>query len=157
MPALDRDAYLSGRVDEQLNWLSRASRSNKRVFLSLRILEILLGTSITVFSPYANRVAWAPLAIALAGGGIALSGGWLALSRSQENWVRYRSLSESLKREKFLFLTGSPPYDRGDSSFTQFVTATEALMIEERAGWARQLSQQEEADAVTSRTGPGQR
>ncbi len=150
MPALDRDTYLSSRVDEQLNWLSRASRTNKRVFLSLRIFEILLGTSITIFSPYAARVAWAPLAIAVAGGGIALSGGWLALSRTQENWVRYRSLSESLKREKFLFLTGSPPYDRHQTSFPQFVTATEALMIEERGGWARQISQQAEPGEAVS-------
>lgn len=62
----------------------------------------------------------------------------------------YRSLSESLKREKCLFLTGSPPYDKGDSLFTQFVTATEGQSIVERAYWARQLSQQELAGAATS-------
>jgi hypothetical protein len=49
-----------------------------------------------------------------------------------------------------LFLTGSPPYDRGDSLFTQFVTATEGQSIVERAYWARQLSQQELAGAATS-------
>ncbi|MDM7953934.1 MAG: DUF4231 domain-containing protein [Cyanobium sp. CZS 25K] len=150
MPALDRDAYLSSRVDDQLSWLSRASKANKRVFLSLQIFEILLGNSITIFSPLAARVSWAPLAIAVAGGGIALSGGWLALSRNQENWVRYRSLSESLKREKDLFLTGSPPYDQGETSFKHFVTATEALMIEERAGWARQMSQRADAGVPMS-------
>jgi hypothetical protein len=145
MPALDRDDYMSSRVDGQLTWLSRASKTNKRVFLSLRICEILLGTSITIFSPYAAKVSWAPLLIAMAGGGIALSGGWLALSRNQENWVRYRGLNETLKREKYLFLTGSPPYDKGEKSFTSFVTATEALMLEERGGWARQISQQADA------------
>lgn len=85
-----------------------------------------------------------------ADGSVGIEGDWLALSRSQENWVGYRSLSESLKREKCLFLTGSPPYDRGDSSFMQFVTATEGQSVVERAGWARQLSQHELAGAATS-------
>jgi hypothetical protein len=150
MPALDQNTYLSSRVDDQLSWLSRASKANKRVFLSMRIFEILLGTSITIFSPFANKVGWAPLAIAVAGGGIALSGGWLALCRNQENWVRYRSLNEALKCEKYLFLTGSPPYDDNDEqkSFTRFVAATEALMSGERAGWAKLVSQKADAGAA---------
>jgi hypothetical protein len=146
MPLLYRDSYLSSRVDDQLSWLSRASKSNKRVFLTLRIFEIVLGTSITNFSPHAGRVPWGPLAIAMAGGGIALSGGWLALNRNQENWVRYRSLGESLKREKYLFLAGTPPYDVEETVFTNFVVASEALLLDERAGWARQVSQQANAD-----------
>lgn len=150
MPVLDRDTYVTSRIDDQLSWLSRASRANKRVFVSLRIFEIVLGTSITIFSPYAARLAWGPLAIAVAGGGIALSGGWLALNRNQENWVRYRSLGESLKREKYLFLTGTPPYDIETKAFTAFVTTSEGLMLEERAGWARQVSQQVEADVPVS-------
>lgn len=154
MPVLDRETYLNSRVDDQLSWLSRASRANKRVFLSLRIVEIVLGTSITIFSPYAARLPWGPLAIAMAGGGIALSGGWLALNRNQENWVRYRSLGESLKREKFLFLTGTPPYDLEKTAFTRFVAASEALMLEERAGWARQVSQQVEAEVPVSPSPP---
>jgi hypothetical protein len=145
MPALDRDTYLSSRVDEQLSWLSRVSKINKRRYLGLRIFEILLGTSITIFSPYAARVSWGPLAIALAGGGIALSGSLLALNRNQENWVRYRSLNEALKREKYLFLTGSPPYDDEETSFTRFVASTEALMSGERASWARQMSKKADA------------
>ncbi len=152
MPALDRDTYLSGRVEDQLKWLSRASKANKRGFLRLRIFEILLGTSITIFSPYAGRVGWGPLAIAVGGAGIALSGSLLALNRNQENWVRYRSLKEALEREQFLFLTGTPPYDTGDRAFPSFVTAAEALMIEERAGWARQISQLADAGVQAAPT-----
>ena len=82
-------------------------------------------------------MAWAPLAIAFAGGGIAVSGALLALNRSQENWVRYRSLAEGLKREKYLLLTGTPPYDQGDQAFHRFVLAAEDLMAEERGSWSR--------------------
>jgi hypothetical protein len=153
MPPLDQDKYLSSRVDEQLAWYSRTSRANKRGFLRLRIFEIALGTSITIFSPYAVKVGdLGALAIAVAGGGIALSGSLLALNRNQENWVRNRSLSEALKREKYLFLTGTAPYDDKEKAFARFVTAAEALMADERAGWARQAAQP--ADASVSAAPP---
>lgn len=153
MPPLDQDKYLSSRVDKQLEWYSRTSRANKRGFLRLRIFEIALGTSITIFSPFAvNFGDLGALAIAVAGGGIAISGSMLALNRNQENWVRNRSLSEALKREKYLFLTRTAPYDDEEKSFTRFVTAAEALMADERAGWARQAAQP--ADASVSASPP---
>jgi len=140
--SMDQESYLSQRVDDQLNWLSKASKASKKGFMRLRILEILLGTAITVFSPYAGRFGWGPLAIAMAGGGIALSGSLLALNRNQENWVRYRSLNEALKREKLLFLTrATPAYQDDRQAFASFVIAVESLMSEERSGWARLISQ----------------
>jgi hypothetical protein len=134
---MDQDAYLKQRVDDQLQWLSHASKTNKRHFLAWRVLEILLGTSITILSPISGSLPWAPLTIAVAGGGIAVSGALLALSRNQENWVRYRSLAEGLKREKYLFLTAAPPYEKADDAFPRFVLAAEDLMSEERGGWSR--------------------
>lgn len=153
MPPLDQDKYLTSRVDDQLDWYSRTSTANKRGFLRLRIFEIALGTSITIFSPFAvDFRPWGALAIAVAGGGIAVSGSLLALNRNQENWVRNRSLSEALKREKYLFLTRTPPYDDEEKAFTRFVMAAEALMADERAGWARQAAQP--ADASVSAAPP---
>lgn len=58
MTMLDSDAYLQDRLNQQLTWLSKASRNNKRNFLQLRILEVLLGTGITIFSPFAMQWDW---------------------------------------------------------------------------------------------------
>lgn len=151
MAVLDADAYLQDRLNQQLAWLSKASRANKRTFLRLRILEVLLGTGITIFSPFATRWGWGPLAIALAGGGIAVSGALLALNRHQENWLRYRSLAEALKREKYLFLTGTLPYDDPTTAFPRLVTACESLLSSENSHWNQQMSQQSEALATEPR------
>ena len=148
MAVLDADAYLLDRLNQQLAWLSKASRSNKRTFLRLRILEVLLGTGITIFSPFVTRWGWGPLAIALAGGGIALSGSLLALNRHQENWLRYRGLAESIKRQKYLFLTGTLPYDDPTTAFHRLVTACESLLSAENSHWSQQMSQQIEAPAT---------
>lgn len=47
------------------------NKPNRSRLLNLRIFEILLGTSITIFSPFAAVISWGELAISLAGGGIA--------------------------------------------------------------------------------------
>lgn len=151
MAMLDAEAYLQDRVDQQLAWLSQASRANKRTFLRLRILEVLLGTGIMIFSPFATRWGWGPLAIALAGGGITVTGSLLALNRHQENWVRYRGLAEALKREKYLFLTGTLPYDDPTTAFPRLVTACESLLSAENSHWSQQMTQQSEAPVTKTR------
>lgn len=138
MPRLEPDTYISERLDAQLQWLSRASRRNKRQFVLWRAFDILLGTCVMIFSPFARTVPWVPLWLAIAGGGIAISGSLLALNRNQENWVRYRTLAENLKREKYLFLTGTAPYDHADA-FRQFVATSEAMMLDERLVWGRRI------------------
>lgn len=150
MALLDQDTYVAERVEGQLTWLSRASKANKQGFLRLRMVEILLGTSITVFSPYASNFRWGALAIAVAGGGIAVASSVLALNRNQENWVRYRSLSEALKHEKYLYMTGTSPYADPDRAFGTFVSTVEALMLEEQSGWAKMAAQEQGGGAAAS-------
>lgn len=138
MAPLDPATYLSERIDTQLDWLSERCRRHKRAFRRWRLLQILLGSGITILSPFAASRSWVPIVLAIAGAGVALSGSLLALHRNHETWLRYRGLAESLKREKYLFLTGSPPYDHPDLAFRRFVVVAEDLMLEERLIWTRQ-------------------
>lgn len=138
MAELDREAYLEQRVDDQLRWLGQSSRRSKKMFIGLSIVEILLGTAITVGSPFIGGSSLGRTLIAIAGGGVAITGSVLALTRSQENWIRYRSLAEQLKREKYLFTTDTPPYGgEPEQSLHHFVNQVESLMLEERGAWAR--------------------
>ena len=142
---LFRSAYLQERLEDQLTWLSKVSRGNKRAFLRLRLLQILLGASITIFSPFAARFVWGSLVVSLAGGGVAVAGSVLALHRPQENWLRYRGLAQALKHEKYLFITGTPPYDVPETAFQRLVSTCEALMAAESNQWIRQMSPPVEA------------
>jgi len=146
--AMDSNAYLTERVDEQLSWLGRKSRASKAAFMRYRLLGILLGALITVLSPYAGRKeeifsVWIPPALQLAGVGVALSGALLALNQHQENWLRYRSLKEAIEREKMLYLTGSTDAYASPEGFHQFVRTLEDLLASERTSWVRQTSQQD--------------
>ncbi len=151
MAALDSEAYLHDRLDDQLIWLSRASRRSKAAFRRLRLLEILLGTGITIFSPYAVKMPWGALAIALAGGGVAVSGSLLAMNRHQENWLRYRSLGEALKREKFLYLARAEPYANEPDAFPRLVINAESLLGQESSVWLSQMNRKAEPPEMPTR------
>jgi hypothetical protein len=146
---MDSETYLSERLEPQLDWLSKASRTNKKAYLRYRMLGIVLGAGITILSPYSdknvkwNGIALVPLVLQLCGAGVALSGALLALNQHQENWLRYRSLKEALEREKWLYITGSSAPYSGSDSFRRFVCNAEAMMGEERSIWLNQSSDAE--------------
>lgn len=157
MTSLNPEAYLEQRVDDQLRWLSQSSKRNKRTFMSLAIFEVVLGTAITVAAPLIGTHPSGRTLIAIAGGGVAITSSVIALSRSQENWVRYRSLAEQIKREKFLYTTGTPPYNGvQEESFHDFVNQVESMMLEERGSWSRSTRGEGTDDSVrtvSARTG----
>lgn len=149
MPSMDSETYLSERLEPQLTWLGKASRTNKAAYLRYRLLGIVLGAAITILSPYSdkkinwNGIALVPLVLQLCGAGVALSGAMLALNQHHESWLRYRSLKEALEREKWLYITGSSSAYSGGESFRRFVSNAEAMMGEERSVWLNQASDTE--------------
>ena len=157
---MDAEAYISERLQPQIAWLGKTSRSNKAAYLRYRLLGISLGGLIAILSPYAaskwhwNGIALVPLLLQLSGAGVALCGALLALNRHQENWLRYRSLKESLEREYWLFRTGSSEAYVGPEASHAFVRTAEALMGEERSIWLDQSSHPGHAPAGAG-TSPG--
>ena len=62
----------------------------------------------------------------------------LGLYNFQENWIKYRATCESLKKEKFKFITQVSPYD-DDNTFALLVEHVEDLISKENTDWSQQL------------------
>ena len=62
----------------------------------------------------------------------------LGLLHLQEHWIGYRAIAEALKREKFLFLSQTEPYDGGDA-FRLLVQRVEALLSREGTEWVQSM------------------
>ena len=58
------------------------------------------------------------------------------LGQHHENWLEYRTTCESLKHEKYLFLTRTEPYD-SNAAFALLVRRVESLLSKENSAWAR--------------------
>jgi hypothetical protein len=69
---------------------------------------------------------------------VAVIASLLGLLQLQERWIEYRGTAESLRREEFLFLTQTEPYDKNDA-FHLLVQRVEALLSKENTEWAQSM------------------
>jgi len=131
---MNAEEYLKERVEDQIRWFNDKSGWSQRWFKQLRAVEIVLGCAIAFLVGYADAYPTVKVAAGVMGVAVAAIGGLLSLYRFQENSVEYRVTAESLKREKFLFLTQAPPFN-GEDRFQVLVVRIENILGAENAKW----------------------
>lgn len=153
MPAdadLSAERYLKERVDDQIAWHSRKSAANKMMYRTLTTINIAAAALIPFLSAFAlilaEDSAYVRALPVIAGGvGVLLtvSSGILTVYRFHENWVDFRLIAESLRREKYLYLARAEPYDaapargRGPgASFALLVERVEGLIARTTVTWS---------------------
>jgi len=97
-------------------------------------MEIIIAALIPLLSGYASQRSSINYTIAILGFTIVFIAGILTLYRFQENRTSYRTTCETLKHEKFLFITNSKQYDEKDA-FSLFVQRIEGHISKEYSTW----------------------
>ena len=143
---MDESQYLDERIEDQISWYDKKSQWNQKWFRRLKISEVAAAASIPFLVGYIEVHGGIKLAVGALGVLIAIISSGIALYKFHENWIEYRTTSESLKHEKFLYLTNCPPYE-GEDKFCLFVERIESLISKENTAWA-QISKQVEAGSV---------
>ena len=128
--------YIQERVDHQFNWYDDKSQAAQKSFKQLRTTEVVLAASIPFLAGLIQFSPLIPFLIGLIGVCIVILASVLSLNQYQENWIEYRTSCESLKHEKYLFLTASEPYD-SPSPFPLFVERIEGLISKENSAWSQ--------------------
>ncbi|GAB1259352.1 DUF4231 domain-containing protein [Aurantivibrio plasticivorans] len=144
---MNEKEYISSRIDDQIAWYDRKSQNSQCWFKWLRGIEFLSAAFIPMVAGFAKDPFPVTLVVALLGALIAVISSVVSLNQFQENWIKYRATYESLKREKFLFLTKSEPYHE-EEPFRLFVQRAEDLISKENRAW----SQYTQAGTEKSRT-----
>ena len=132
------DDYLKERVEDQIDWYSKKSSIGKKFYIRIRTIEIIFGFSISLISLFLKRdlsgVAIGALSFSLAG-----LNSFLLLNKYQENWLQYRSTSELLKQEKYMFIGKSGTYNTEEEGerFKLFVERCETIISSENINWAQ--------------------
>src|SRR6266702_5012747 len=132
------DDYIEQRLNDQINWYDRKSSTNQRWFKRLRFAEIVAAATIPFLSGFAGNSFSIKIAIGALGVVVAVIASLLGLLQLQEHWIEYRATAESLRKEKFLFLTQTEPYDK-DDAFHLLVQRVEALLSQENIDWAQSM------------------
>ena len=142
------EEYVKTRLDAQIEWYDRKSVTAQRSFKALRLAEIVCAALIPLLSGYVDtNTPTISVSVGILGAAVAVVAGVLGLYQFERNWVEYRATCESMKKLKFLFLTGAEPFNQDPArSYDLLVQRVEALVSKETAHWAHQrLKPTEEA------------
>jgi hypothetical protein len=133
---MKEEDYISKRVDNQIDWYDSKSKKAQLWFKRLRGIEIISAAAIPLIAGFAEEPVPVTLIVGLLGALIAVISSIISLNQFQENWTEYRTTCESLKHEKFLFLTKAEPYHQ-ENYFSLFVQRVESLISKENSSWSQ--------------------
>jgi hypothetical protein len=141
-----QEEYIKVRLDDQIDWYDRKSARNQHMYKSLQLVIVIASSSIPFLSAYSSNSYFIPLVVGVLGVVVAVITAINGFYKFQENWIAYRSTSESLKHEKFLFMTGTEPY-QGQNAFNLLVQNVETLISQENSTWGKHMehSQQDKS------------
>ena len=132
---MDQEKYIKERVDDQIDWYDRKSGFNQRWFKRLQVIAIISASTIPFLAGFSsgddNTIR---VFIGILGLIVATITGVLSIYKFQEHWLGYRTTCESLRHEKYLFITQAEPYNT-EESFSTFVQRIESLISKENTDW----------------------
>jgi len=132
------------RLDDQISWYDKHSGRQRRSFYLLKLVTTVAAATISLLAAilsdaYLNKIMTSSL-----GALIVVIEGIQQLFQFQTNWILYRSVCESLKREKYLYLGNAGPYAVAHNPHSLLAERIELLISQEIANW------------TTSQQSPGQ-
>jgi len=141
------DEYIQKRLQDQIDWYDQKSIENQLTFKRLRKTEIFAAALIPFVSGLTASIRSmlipGSIVTGLLGVAVTIFASILALGQHQENWIKYRTTCESLKKEKFMYQTGIEPYEV-DDAFTLLVQRVETLISKENTNWAQYMMKLDE-------------
>lgn len=134
--------YLSNRLVDQMNWYDKKSIETQKKYKELRRIEIISAAVIPFLSGFVSLKIYSipiiQIMVGFIGVGLAVVAGLLALNNYQELWIKYRTTSELLKHQLFLFQTKTSPYTGNEQErFNNLVFNTESVLSNENFEWSR--------------------
>lgn len=130
--------YLNERLDDQINWYDKKSAVQKKYYYWSKGIILTCTASIPVVSVIFRHDSFSAIITAIIAAIATVIEGVLSLTKWHEKWIAYRSNAESLKHEKYSYLTSSGIYS-GLSEVNKFhtlVERTENIISNENTNWA---------------------
>ncbi len=138
------ESYLKDRYNDQIKWYSDKSSRNKSLYMVFQWGVIIFSTSLPVLvASIPKEYQWITIGISII---LAIGTGSLKTFKFQENWVNYRTISESLKKEKHFYDAELSDYSNSDDKEALFVERVETLISRENSLWISTHTQKEEKE-----------
>lgn len=128
------------RIRDQSVWYGNKARSNRFVYLTSKVVQIVMAASIPVISVAGagDVQRWTS---AILGAVIGVIEAILQLGQYQQNWLIYRATREALRREDFLYSAKAGPYSGNTDPDLVLVERADTIMSGENAKWVAAQAQ----------------
>lgn len=141
---MDEKEYIIDRLDDQINWYDKKSAQNKKYYTFFRIISVTMSACIPILTGMVLEYNFLLHIIAIIGGLLVISESITSLFKWQENWTRYRSITEQLRHEKIAFQTNTGVYRDVEAPFADLVERCENIISSENANWTNLNSNKKE-------------
>lgn len=136
------EKYLTDRYLDQINWYSDRAGRNKSLYQLFQWGVIILSASVPVLlTSIPETHQWITICVSVV---LAIGTTALKTFKFQENWINYRSVAETLKKEKFFFDANLHEYSVSEDKMSLFVKRIESLISRENTLWVTAHQQKEE-------------
>ncbi|MCK4799071.1 MAG: DUF4231 domain-containing protein [Spirochaetes bacterium] len=132
------DDYLKSRYNNQIEWYDKKSTANKKWYESLQFSLIVLSSltpvliAINMLSSNDSLFKWTPIIIAVI---VAILASVLKTFNFHENWINYRTICETLKKEFYFYQADVDDYNGLENKEGLFIERVENLISRENTLW----------------------
>ena len=112
------------------------------------IATLVASASVPVFAVFESDL-WSRLTVAVLGSAAAVTTRIVSLYKFRDHWVDDRASAESLKHEKYKYLTGAEPY-LGGGAFSILVERVESLGSKENTALRERSAAREDKKGTKS-------
>lgn len=142
MDKIKFDEYVNCRYKEQIDWYSKRASSNKKWYQGFQWGVIVLSAAApAMIASISETYQWITISISIV---LAIGTSVLKTFNFQENWVNYRTVSETLKKEMYFYDAGIGDYAASEDAEALFVERVESILSGENSLWATTHKQKEE-------------
>lgn len=133
---MSEEQYMKERVDDQIAWYDTKSIKAQRNY-KLCTFAILCSSALIPFvTNLAIESFWTKVLVSFLGVCATLSQGVINVNKYNENWIEYRTICETLKKEKYMYLTRAGVYAEQGNRFSYFSERIESTISQENVNWA---------------------
>lgn len=138
------EIYIKDRYQDQIEWYSDKSSINKKYYYVFQWIIVIFSTIVPIFvsiksfiiePDYENSYSSFEIITLTLTLIVAISTSSLKIFKFQENWINYRTISESLKKEKHYYDAEIYDYQDTEDKEAMFVLRVERLISMENDKW----------------------
>jgi hypothetical protein len=121
------------RFFKELAYYEKKSGKNKNLFYAFQIIVILFSVLTPLLLAYNNQLLeWAAI---ITSGVVTIFTALLGAFKFQENWINYRTVAESLKKEMTYYTAKLCDYENSPDPEQLFLLKIENLISKEHTSW----------------------